>query len=78
MINGAQDILVGAARIVLTGGVDNMSMSPFIVRNIRFGSSLGIPNAFEDSLWVNTMTNEMFQLIHGWLQFFILTFNRLA
>lgn len=59
MVNGAQDILIGAARIALTGGVDNMSMSPFMVRNIRFGSPLGVPNAFEDSLWVNTMTNKM-------------------
>lgn len=59
MINGAQDILVGAARISLTGGCESMSMSPFMVRNIRFGSALGADNRFEDSLWVNTMTNEI-------------------
>lgn len=52
VINGAQDIILGAAKIALTGGVDNMSQSPFIVRNVRFGSPLGVPNAFEDSLWV--------------------------
>lgn len=53
IVNGAQDIMLGAAKISLTGGVDNMSMSPFIVRNIRFGAGFGIPHAFEDSLWVN-------------------------
>lgn len=52
IVNGAQDIILGAAKISLTGGVDNMSLAPFIVRNIRFGSTLGVPNAFEDSLWV--------------------------
>lgn len=53
IVNGAQDIILGAAKIALTGGVDNMSASPFIVRNVRFGSPLGVPNSFEDSLWVN-------------------------
>lgn len=52
VVNGAQDIILGAAKIALTGGVDNMSQSPFIVRNVRFGSALGVPNPFEDSLWV--------------------------
>lgn len=52
IVNGAQDILLGAAKISLTGGVDNMSMAPFIVRNIRFGTGLGTPYPFEDSLWV--------------------------
>lgn len=61
IVNGAQDIILGASNIVLTGGVDNMSLSPFIVRNVRFGTSLGVPNAFEDSLWVNT---EIFLIIH--------------
>lgn len=51
IVNGAQDILVGASKIALTGGVENMSQSPFIVRNIRFGATLGTPYAFEDSLW---------------------------
>lgn len=51
IVNGAQDIILGAAKIALTGGVDNMSASPFIVRNVRFGSPLGVPNSFEDSLW---------------------------
>lgn len=53
IINGAQDILLGAAKMSLTGGVDSMSQAPFVVRNIRFGTTLGAPHAFEDSLWVN-------------------------
>lgn len=52
VVSGAQDILVGAAKVVLTGGVDNMSQAPFVVRNIRFGATLGVPTPFEDSLWV--------------------------
>lgn len=51
VVNGAQDILVGAARVSLTGGVDNMSQSPFVVRNIRFGTALGAAHVFEDALW---------------------------
>lgn len=37
--------------MVLTGGVDNMSQSPHIVRGIRFGVPLGASPALEDSLW---------------------------
>lgn len=53
VVNGAQDIILGAAKISLTGGVDNMSQTPFTVRNIRFGSTLGAKYNFEDSLWVS-------------------------
>lgn len=52
VVNCAQDIVLGAARIALAGGVDNMSQSPFIVRNVRFGTTLGANYTFEDSLWV--------------------------
>jgi len=47
-----QNILVGDSSIVLTGGVDNMSQSPYSVRNVRFGVPLGAKIEFEDSLWV--------------------------
>jgi len=52
IINGAQDILLGAAKISLTGGVDSMSLAPFIARNIRFGTIFGTNYALEDSLWL--------------------------
>lgn len=51
IVNGAQDILVGGAKVALTGGVENMSQAPFIARNIRFGTTLGANYNLEDSLW---------------------------
>ncbi|XP_012269616.1 3-ketoacyl-CoA thiolase, mitochondrial [Athalia rosae] len=51
LANGAQSILVGESKIVLTGGVDNMSQAPFVVRGIRFGTTLGQNFNLEDSLW---------------------------
>lgn len=52
VVNGAQNITCGDSKVVLTGGVDNMSQSPYIVRNVRFGTVLGAPLELEDSLWV--------------------------
>lgn len=43
--------MAGDSAVVLTGGVDNMSQSPHIVRNIRFGVPLGGAPVLEDSLW---------------------------
>lgn len=40
------------AQISLTGGADNMSQTPYSVRNIRFGSPLGVSPVLEDSLWL--------------------------
>lgn len=51
VVNGAQDIVMGTAKIALTGGVDNMSQAPYSARNIRFGTVLGTNPALEDSLW---------------------------
>jgi acetyl-CoA acyltransferase 2 len=56
IVNGAQDILCGAAKVSLTGGVENMSMAPFVARNIRFGTTLGVSPLLEDSLW-NSLTD---------------------
>jgi len=52
IVNGAQNILVGDSKVVLTGGVDNMSQAPHAVRNIRFGVPLGSSPELEDTLWV--------------------------
>ncbi|XP_074042171.1 3-ketoacyl-CoA thiolase, mitochondrial [Leptinotarsa decemlineata] len=53
IVNGLQDILTGVGEIVLTGGVENMSASPYIVRNVRFGNiALGASPVLEDSLWI--------------------------
>lgn len=51
IVNGAQDIIMGSAKVALTGGVENMSQSPFMVRNTRFGTVLGQNYAMEDGLW---------------------------
>jgi len=51
VVNGAQDIILGSAKVALTGGVENMSQAPFTVRNVRFGTALGTPYNLEDSLW---------------------------
>ncbi|KAK5637716.1 hypothetical protein RI129_000117 [Pyrocoelia pectoralis] len=51
VVNGVQDILLGTAKISLTGGAENMSQTPFVVRNVRFGTMLGVNYNFEDSLW---------------------------
>ncbi|GBP63376.1 3-ketoacyl-CoA thiolase, mitochondrial [Eumeta japonica] len=50
VINGAQDIISGAANISLTGGTENMSAVPYLVRNVRFGTALGSSIEFEDAL----------------------------
>ncbi|KAG6461619.1 hypothetical protein O3G_MSEX012748 [Manduca sexta] len=51
VVNSAQDILTGAAKISVAGGVENMSQAPFAVRNVRFGTALGSSYVFEDTLW---------------------------
>ncbi|XP_028147367.1 3-ketoacyl-CoA thiolase, mitochondrial isoform X5 [Diabrotica virgifera virgifera] len=54
LINGLQDITTGVAEIALTGGVENMSASPYIVRNIRFGNiPLGVSPVLEDNVTVS-------------------------
>lgn len=52
VVNGAQNILAGDSDVVLTGGAENMSQSPFVVRDTRFGAVLGTSIQFEDSLWI--------------------------
>ncbi|XP_049961121.1 3-ketoacyl-CoA thiolase, mitochondrial-like [Schistocerca serialis cubense] len=51
IVSGAQSILVGESKVVLTGGAENMSQTPYFVRNVRFGAPLGTKIEFEDSFW---------------------------
>ena len=37
-----QEIKLGEADIVLTGGTESMSQAPYAVRNARWGSPLGV------------------------------------
>ncbi|KAK8732137.1 hypothetical protein OTU49_007203 [Cherax quadricarinatus] len=53
VVNGAHDILMGDSKIVLTGGTDNMTLAPYAVRNIRFGTRLGTDLSMEDTLWAS-------------------------
>jgi acetyl-CoA acyltransferase 2 len=51
VVTGTQEINVGDSEVVLTGGAENMSLSPHAVRGIRFGVRLGQDVIMEDSLW---------------------------
>lgn len=55
IVNGAQDILLGAAKVSLTGGVENMSQAPYTLHGARFGIPLGTSPPLEDSLWVGLL-----------------------
>ncbi|KAJ3040956.1 3-ketoacyl-CoA thiolase, mitochondrial, partial [Rhizophlyctis rosea] len=50
VINGAQEILLGEAEVVLTGGTENMSQAPYALRGIRSGTRYGQDLKLEDTL----------------------------
>uniref|UniRef100_A0AC35TRZ6 3-ketoacyl-CoA thiolase, mitochondrial n=1 Tax=Rhabditophanes sp. KR3021 TaxID=114890 RepID=A0AC35TRZ6_9BILA len=50
-IDGSLQILAGDSNVVLVGGTESMSQSPYVVRDTRFGTTLGKPIEFEDTLW---------------------------
>ncbi|XP_060092157.1 3-ketoacyl-CoA thiolase, mitochondrial [Heteronotia binoei] len=49
--NGCQEICLKESEVVLCGGTENMSQSPYAVRNIRFGTKFGVDLKMEDTLW---------------------------
>ena len=49
-VNGAHLILLGEADVVLTGGMENMSQAPHVIRGLRSGLRLG-QGQLEDTLW---------------------------
>lgn len=51
IVTAAQEIELGLSDIVLAGGIENMSQTPYAVRNIRFGTRLGEGLKLEDCLW---------------------------
>jgi len=53
IVNGCQEILAGDSKVVLTGGTDNMSACPYAVRDIRFGTRLGVDPKLEDMMWTS-------------------------
>ncbi len=53
IVNSIQDLAVGDSNIVLTGGSDNMSDSPFALKGFRFGMKLSqVPETY-DMLWAS-------------------------
>ncbi len=51
VIQGAQQIWLGEARVVLAGGTESMSQAPHVVRGARWGLRLGPAAPLEDTLW---------------------------
>jgi acetyl-CoA acyltransferase 2 len=49
-VSGAHMILLGEADVVLTGGMENMSQAPHVIRGLRSGLRLG-QGQLEDTLW---------------------------
>ncbi|MFK2826778.1 acetyl-CoA C-acetyltransferase [Bacillus sp. B190/17] len=56
ILSAAQTILLGDAAVALAGGTENMSQSPHVLRNTRFGSPSGAP-PIDDMLW-STLTDQ--------------------
>ncbi|KAG9007778.1 hypothetical protein FRB94_001682 [Tulasnella sp. JGI-2019a] len=50
LISAAQDIRLGEADVVLTGGAENMSMAPYTLHGVRWGTRYGVDQKLEDSL----------------------------
>ncbi len=51
VINGAEQILLGEAEVVLTGGSESMSQAPHVVRGARWGLAFGASQPLGDTLW---------------------------
>jgi len=49
IVQGAQRLLLGESAMVLAGGMENMTQTPFVIRGLRNGLKLG-GGALEDSL----------------------------
>lgn len=56
VISAAQSILLGDSQAALALGTENMSQSPHVLRNTRFGTGLKSPE-MDDMLWA-TLTDE--------------------
>jgi acetyl-CoA acyltransferase 2 len=50
VINAVQEIRVGDANVVLTGGTESMSKSPYTLNDVRWGTRYGVDLKLEDSL----------------------------
>ncbi len=51
IVNGAEQLLLDDAEVVLVGGTENMTQAPHVLRGAREGYAFGKAPALEDSLW---------------------------
>src|SRR5260221_5578144 len=51
IINGAEQILLGDAEVVLTGGTESMSQAPHGIRGARWGLPFGKEQKRGDTIW---------------------------
>ena len=51
VISGAEQILLGEAEVVLTGGTESMSQAPHVIRGARWGLPFGKPQQLGDTVW---------------------------
>lgn len=51
VVSGAQEILLGRAKVCLVGGADSMSQAPHVARGLRWGVKLGTAPTLDDLLW---------------------------
>jgi len=50
LVSGAQEIMLGDAEIVITGGVESMSTAPYVLKDARWGARLQ-HGEMTDALW---------------------------
>ena len=50
IVNAAEEILCGEAKLILAGGTENMSQAPYVVKNARWGIRMG-HGELQDYLW---------------------------
>ena len=50
IVSGARQIMLGEDEIIIAGGVDNMSMAPYLAKDARFGARMR-DSVLTDSLW---------------------------
>jgi acetyl-CoA acyltransferase 2 len=51
VVSGAQEIMLGDAKVCLVGGAESMSQAPHVTRGLRWGTALGKAPVMEDVLW---------------------------
>jgi acetyl-CoA acyltransferase 2 len=47
VVSAAKDIMLGDSHIALAGGAESMSMTPYLLRNVRFGMRMGDGKAID-------------------------------